>query len=191
MANQLKVAKVLSIETLHAQGWSQRRIARELGINRETVARYLKELASSAECPPTDLGSKPAKAPTGSDASVTSSKPAKAPTGSRSKCRRLGSESGSQEPSDLFGDHQAIASRRHARLCPWPARSHWPGSQHLHRGCHRTDRSLGRRSLTQVPQSLSVGDARSGSSRCRSNNRYRSGQPRPASASLAKGSRSH
>ena len=36
MANQLKVAKVLSIQTLHAQGWSQRRIARELGIDRET-----------------------------------------------------------------------------------------------------------------------------------------------------------
>jgi len=31
MANELKVAKVLSIKALHAQGWSQRRIARELG----------------------------------------------------------------------------------------------------------------------------------------------------------------
>ena len=41
MANELKVAKVLSIQTLRAQGWSQRRIARELGINRETVARHL------------------------------------------------------------------------------------------------------------------------------------------------------
>ena len=42
MANQLREAKVLSIKTLHEQGWSQRRIARELGINRESVARYLK-----------------------------------------------------------------------------------------------------------------------------------------------------
>ena len=66
MANELKVAKVLSIQALHAQGWSQRRIARELGIHRETVARYLKE------------ASKPAKTPTGSD----TSKPAKAPPGS-------------------------------------------------------------------------------------------------------------
>lgn len=48
MANQLKVAKVLSIRTLHAQGWSQRRIARELGINRDTVARYLKENSNPA-----------------------------------------------------------------------------------------------------------------------------------------------
>ncbi len=42
MVNQLKVANVLSIKALHAQGWSRRRIARELGINRETVARHLK-----------------------------------------------------------------------------------------------------------------------------------------------------
>ena len=56
MANQLMVAKVLSIKALHARGWSQRRIARELGINRESVARHL------------NVGSKPAKAPTGSEA---------------------------------------------------------------------------------------------------------------------------
>ena len=72
MANELKVAKVLSIKALHAQGWSQRRIARELEINRETVARYLR------------AASKPAKAPTGSGLGVDDSKPAKAPPGSES-----------------------------------------------------------------------------------------------------------
>lgn len=41
MANRLKLAKVHSIQVLHARGWSQRRIARELGIHRETVARYV------------------------------------------------------------------------------------------------------------------------------------------------------
>ena len=41
MANRLKMAKIHSIQTLHARGWSQRRIARELGIHRETVARYV------------------------------------------------------------------------------------------------------------------------------------------------------
>lgn len=41
MANVLKMAKVHSIQTLHARGWSQRRIARELGVHRETVARYV------------------------------------------------------------------------------------------------------------------------------------------------------
>ena len=74
MANQLTVAKVLSIKTLHEQGWSQRRIARELGVSREAVANHVREL------------SKPAKAPTGSDPDDHDSKPAKAPTGSRSQC---------------------------------------------------------------------------------------------------------
>ncbi len=46
MANQLKVAKVFSIQALHARGWSQRRIARELGVHRSTVARHLKEGSS-------------------------------------------------------------------------------------------------------------------------------------------------
>ena len=40
MANQLKVAVVHAIIGLLAQGWSYRRIARELGVHRETVARY-------------------------------------------------------------------------------------------------------------------------------------------------------
>ncbi len=40
MANQLKMAVVHAIVTLKQLGWSQRRIAEELGINRETVARY-------------------------------------------------------------------------------------------------------------------------------------------------------
>jgi len=41
MANQLKMAVVSTILTLNELGWSQRRIARELGIDRETVARYV------------------------------------------------------------------------------------------------------------------------------------------------------
>jgi predicted transcriptional regulator len=43
MSNVLKV----SLQTIHSladRRWSQRRIARELGINRETVGRYLQEL---------------------------------------------------------------------------------------------------------------------------------------------------
>ena len=39
MANQLKMAVVHAILTLARLGWSRRRIARELGIDRETVAR--------------------------------------------------------------------------------------------------------------------------------------------------------
>jgi transposase len=73
MANQLRMALIDSILTLHRRGWSARRIARELGINRETVAHYL-------QCGPPD--SKPANAPTGSEALAAESKPANAPTGS-------------------------------------------------------------------------------------------------------------
>jgi len=41
MANQLKMATVDAILTLKRLGWSQRRIARELGVDRETVARHI------------------------------------------------------------------------------------------------------------------------------------------------------
>src|SRR3569832_1044487 len=51
------MALIESILSLHAQHWSQRRIARELQIDRETVRKYLTERIS---------GSKPAIAPTGS-----------------------------------------------------------------------------------------------------------------------------
>ena len=40
MANLLEVGQTEAVTTLLRSGWSQRRIARELGINRETVAKY-------------------------------------------------------------------------------------------------------------------------------------------------------
>lgn len=61
MANQLKMAQALAIQALVERGWSYRRIARELGVHRETVARYAREGGWT--------GSKPAKAPTGDPAS--------------------------------------------------------------------------------------------------------------------------
>jgi transposase len=42
MANALKMAKIQSIQQLHAIGYSQRQIARALGIDRGTVARHLR-----------------------------------------------------------------------------------------------------------------------------------------------------
>jgi len=41
--NVLKVNLQQSIQILHARGWSRRRIARELGVHRKTVASYLGE----------------------------------------------------------------------------------------------------------------------------------------------------
>jgi transposase len=50
MANQLKMAAIDAILTLHAQGWSQRAIARRLGVHRETVSRHIR-LASRVSKP--------------------------------------------------------------------------------------------------------------------------------------------
>ena len=41
MSNVLTVSVQATIYSLHERGWSRRRIARELGIDRETVGRYL------------------------------------------------------------------------------------------------------------------------------------------------------
>src|SRR6266849_1996366 len=72
--NQLKMDIQQAISTLSRSGWSQRRIARELGIDRETVARY-RRLAHGAEEP------KPAISPTGSEA-IPEANPAIVPPGS-------------------------------------------------------------------------------------------------------------
>ncbi|NLX14039.1 MAG: helix-turn-helix domain-containing protein, partial [Phycisphaerales bacterium] len=40
MANHLKMAEIQAIQVLRKQGWSYRRIGRELGIHRDTVKRY-------------------------------------------------------------------------------------------------------------------------------------------------------
>ena len=89
VSNRLKVAKVLSIRQLHDQGWSQRRIARELGISRDAVAGHLANASDSGE-PPTEEGNSnkatSEKAPTGSQQQVgapnQATTPTKAPTGS-------------------------------------------------------------------------------------------------------------
>ena len=61
MANQLKMAEIHAILMLRSRGWSFRRVARELGIHRETVAGYVRRAAAYAEANP----AKPAIAPPG------------------------------------------------------------------------------------------------------------------------------
>lgn len=46
MANRLKMAEQQAIIALAQRGWSYRRIARELGVHRETVARYVNAAAA-------------------------------------------------------------------------------------------------------------------------------------------------
>ena len=63
MANLLNVAIIESIRSLHAQGWSQRRIARELDIDRATVGKYVRRglcEAKAANLPTGSAASKPA-----------------------------------------------------------------------------------------------------------------------------------
>ena len=57
MANQLKMADQQAIIALAGHGWSFRRIADELGVHRETVARYvrLSQEAPKPEVPPPEL----------------------------------------------------------------------------------------------------------------------------------------
>lgn len=80
--NQLKLSQQQSILTLHQAGWSNRAIARELDLNRETVGKYLR----SQTAPITEVaaGSAPPKPaiPTPGSATAADSKPAISTTGS-------------------------------------------------------------------------------------------------------------
>ena len=69
--NQLKVNIQENIVGLHERGWSKRRIARELGLDRATVRKYLAQTDSKSPTPHTGSGqgqdSKPATVHTGSE----------------------------------------------------------------------------------------------------------------------------
>jgi transposase len=105
MANQLTMAKIEAILALHRRNWSNRQIAKELGIHRDTVARHVQlfqqdpQLASIPDdgseakpatpegAPPgqnrppqpgAPPGSKPARAPIGSEAQPASAEPTSA-----------------------------------------------------------------------------------------------------------------
>jgi predicted transcriptional regulator len=95
MSNVLKVSLQTTIYSLAQRGWSQRRIAKELGINRETVGRYLrlpKPAISTAGFEEGEAG-KPAISITGNLAGKEEAKPAISITGPgagrRSRCEAL------------------------------------------------------------------------------------------------------
>jgi transposase len=66
MANQLKMAEVQAILALARGGWSNRHIARQLGVHRETVGRHVRLRRQSLPLSSPD-NSKPASAPIGSE----------------------------------------------------------------------------------------------------------------------------
>lgn len=103
MANVLKMALIESILSLHAQRWSQRRIARELGIDRGTVQKYLRARLS---------GSKPANLPTGSGSSKPATLPGvPAPDSKPATNLPTGSEAGSaDESAGLAGAGEAVVA---------------------------------------------------------------------------------
>jgi hypothetical protein len=121
MSNQLKVAMIDIILSLQRRGWSQRRIAHELEINRETVARYLRQARVApkpANAPPgspaLEVAPKPANAPPGSPAPEVASKPADAPLGSAP----LGTESVVPSLSSA-ADRLKPRHGRHSDCEPW------------------------------------------------------------------------
>lgn len=85
MVNRLKMAIVQSILSLHAQGWSARRIARTLGVSRDAVARHLRRARQSAEPDPAGGPNKaiapidPARVPGGSNKATPPTLPPTAP----------------------------------------------------------------------------------------------------------------
>lgn len=67
MANRLKMALIEAILSLKGRGWSNRRIARELGVDRDTVSRQLRSNAAKAPIGKTEAQAEAnaAKAPIG------------------------------------------------------------------------------------------------------------------------------
>jgi transposase len=66
MGNYLKMADKQRIQALLELGWSYRRIERETGVRRETIARYDPRRDPKAAKVPTGSVSKPARVPAGS-----------------------------------------------------------------------------------------------------------------------------
>jgi len=94
MANRLKMARINAIHALLDQEWSYRRIARELGLHRETVARYARlrdarNTEPAISTPGSD--SKPAIPTPGSDSKPAISTPG-SDAGRRSHCDPYRSE---------------------------------------------------------------------------------------------------
>lgn len=138
MANRLKMAKVQSILSLHAQGWSRRRIARELCVDRETVSRYVQLDQQSPAAIELDGGiPKPANAPIFGPGSPAPVEPSMAPIeptgpGRRSDCepwrevilaKRDAGLSARRIYQDLTSEHAAQVSydsvRRFVRRVGW------------------------------------------------------------------------
>ncbi len=87
MANQLKMAEVQAIQALARSGWSNRHIARQLGVHRETVGRHRRlSEPKPASAPPGSEGTPPGSEGTPPESEGT-------PIGSQSSASTSGSPS--------------------------------------------------------------------------------------------------
>jgi transposase len=102
MANQLKMAKIQAILALRERGWSCRRIAKELGIYRETVSKYILEHKDAQNQP---------NLPTGSEDESAQNQP-NLPTGSKDESgqNRPNPPTGSSGPSSLCEPYREFIS---------------------------------------------------------------------------------
>ena len=91
MPNRLKMSKVKSVLALREQGWPLGRIAQELGIHRQTVARYVALHSKSTQAPPGSDARKSTEAPPGSGDRKSTEAPPSPESGcaGRSNCEPL------------------------------------------------------------------------------------------------------
>jgi len=112
MANELKMADRDAILTLHQRKWSNRRIAKELGIHRDTVSRHIQ------------LHQQPVKtgqAPIGSEEVCAEAKPATSEGGAQT-AKQATLEGGAHEPKQARRPSASAPPLvpRQASLCePW------------------------------------------------------------------------
>jgi transposase len=92
MANQLRMAQIWTIRALWQQGWSGRRIARQLGLDRGTVSKYIEQFKAEQSKPANVTPGK--SADWGPNSAVSASEEASKPatqvtpgsSGAKSKC---------------------------------------------------------------------------------------------------------
>ena len=200
MANRLNMAKIQAIEQLQALKWSQRKIARELGIDRGAVARHLRRLEddSKAAIPPT--GSLVPKAatfpPSPGTFSIREDQAGYAATDSESKAAipPTGSTNVVEANSAVSAPSNLTSSEGHAQVSPAGRRSQCEtyreviqakldqqlSAQRIWQDLvadHGIHRQVRQRQAFRAPAHRSVGRCRFGGWKCR-----RARKPRSISA---------
>jgi hypothetical protein len=120
MANRLKMANLEAILSLYQRKWSIRRIAKELGLHRDTVARYVQLHEAKA---------KPASAAEGAQSSKQATPAAGASAANRPPPRgahRLGDSAGPEVAASQPVRTVAANHPRQAR-CRTDCAAHLPG----------------------------------------------------------------